>query len=237
MNAEPRLTLVKPPEGGTTTVEKSISPKSARHRVLLAAGLIGACALTNVRLPLRTFWQHAKQPEGDRMELFLARCRRLESILPAAGRIGYLSLEHEPSGGASQYRILQYAFAPRLVERLSSATRPLPDPNRESPRLAGGLAPRESARKRAGQAPRLNGPQFHFSPLPPGEGSAVRGEAVWQPPSPPAAVPGGEGSLVSRLVIIQADDATAAQRLAEERGWELVAHAGGGLFAFRAEGR
>ena len=197
MKVAPRLTLVKPPEDRTTSVEKSISQKSARRRVLMAVALIGACALTNVRLPLRTFRQLAEQTEGVRTELFLARCRRLESILPAAGRIGYLSLEHEQSGGPSQYRILQYAFAPRLVERLSSVDGSLRDPSPPD------IQTRDTARS----------------------ASDVKLLSCF-----------GETRL-HYLVIVQAEDANAALRLAEERGWRVVADVGAGLLAFDAEGR
>jgi len=193
MNAAPRLTLVKPPEGGTT------SAKSGHRRVLLAVALIGACALTNVRLPLRAFRQLAEQPEGGNTQLFLARCRRLESVLPAAGRIGYLSLEQ--SGGAppqdAQYRLLQYALAPQIVERFSSVDGSLRDPSSPDVQI------RDTARS-ASDVKLLSGfgeTRLHY------------------------------------LVIVQAEDATAALRLAEQRGWRFLADAGGGLLAFHAEGR
>lgn len=95
----------------------------ARRRAYLAVGLIAVAALSNLRLPLRTFGQLARHPEGNEVEVFLARCRRLEPVLPPAGRIGYLDSGREQALGASPRSAhvlqLQYALAPRLIEPFS----------------------------------------------------------------------------------------------------------------------
>lgn len=117
MNGAIKLMLLKPPDRAPAGADSG--PTRARRRqVLLAIGLVGLVALTNLRLPLRTFRQLAREPQGGQTEAFLRRCRRLESLMPAGGRIGYLSLAgNQPAAlQDAQHRLLQYAFAPRKIE-------------------------------------------------------------------------------------------------------------------------
>lgn len=161
MNGAIKLTLLKPPDGAPAGADKG--PRRARRRqVLLAIGLVGLVGLTNLRLPVRTFRQLAREPQGGQTEAFLRRCRRLESLVPAGGRIGYLSLvSNRPEAlQDAQHRLLQYAFAPRTIE-------PFAD---------------------------------------------------------------------QEVVVVQADAAGAALEMAQERGWQIVADAGAGLIACRANG-
>lgn len=160
MKSVHKLTVLKPPAGGPAIADVT-SAITRRRRVLLAIGLVGVVALSNVRLPVRTFRQLAEQPAGGQTEDFLARCRRLESLMPTGDRIGYVALVGKQPEAVkdAQQRLLQYAFAPRRIEPFSG----------------------------------------------------------------------------HELVIVQADEKAPALALAKDRGWQIVADAGGELLAFRTE--
>ena len=128
----------------------------ARRRAYLAIGLIALVALSNLRLPLRTFRQ-LRQSRGT-SAAFLERCRRLAPRLPPGGALGYLAAFDKKD---IHLRLLRYAFAPRAVEEFSG----------------------------------------------------------------------------QRLVIVEAKDSPAALKLAENRGWWLMADDGQGLVAFRTGAR
>jgi hypothetical protein len=85
--------------------------------------LIAFAALTTIRWPIKTLGQVVRAPAGDEVTLFLARCQRLASHLPATGRIGYFvrpeEAETRKSLDTARLELLQYALAPRMIEKLS----------------------------------------------------------------------------------------------------------------------
>jgi hypothetical protein len=96
---------------------------TARGRVVVAVGLVAVAALSNFRMPIKTFGQFARGPTDGDAETYLARCRRLAPHLPPKGRIGYIAAANElqtrtPLQGG-RLTLLQHALAPRMIQRFS----------------------------------------------------------------------------------------------------------------------
>jgi hypothetical protein len=96
---------------------------AARGRAVLAVGLIAIAALSNLRLPIKTFGQVARGPTDGDAQTYLARCRRLAPHLPRKGRIGYIAAPDELQARAplhgGRLTLLQHALAPRMIQRFS----------------------------------------------------------------------------------------------------------------------
>jgi hypothetical protein len=91
------------------------------RRVWLAIAMITLAALSNFRLPIRSFGEVANGRSSDGIDEFLNRCRRLERHLPATGRIGYRAPPANPGARVTvkgdRLQLMRYALAPRIVEQ------------------------------------------------------------------------------------------------------------------------
>jgi hypothetical protein len=88
-------------------------------RVYLAIAILAVVALGNLQLPIRTFMMLAREGGRDDSAELLEHFQQLDSHLPPAGRIGYLSARNGDrprilEGG--RLAIAQYALAPRIVD-------------------------------------------------------------------------------------------------------------------------
>jgi hypothetical protein len=91
------------------------------RRVWVVIAMLTLAALSNVRLPIRSFGEVSGGKPSDGISEFVARCHRLEPHLPAAGPIGYRAPParaeaHSPVKG-DRLQLMRYALAPRIVEQ------------------------------------------------------------------------------------------------------------------------
>ncbi len=91
------------------------------RRVWLVIAMLTLAALSNLRLPIRSFGEVSSGKTSDGINEFLTRCRRLESHLPAKGAIGYrappASEQARSPVKGDRLQLMRYALAPRIVEQ------------------------------------------------------------------------------------------------------------------------